>query len=348
MSTEIESLSTDLNARRTGSGVSPMWFGFAALALLLALYAHWRFGQFDERIDRLRQQSLEVRATQDKLTSELGALRTQIEQSNQQFREQIRSLREVPTQVGELGASVAELRARTEAPQRTWVRAEALYLLELAGRRLRLDKDVTTAIAAMESADARLAAVEDPPVATVRAQLAEELVALRAVDVPDVPAIVTRLATIERRIPAFGVLGVPVANARRANAAADTATSTFDRATRRLAQAWRDLFSFRRVDPSTTRLVTSEEEALRRQHLELLLFAARVGAMQQDPAAYRESLESAIQWLDRYFDTRDEAVTEAREELQQLAALDVAPARPEIGKAAQMLQRVIRADAPAQ
>jgi uncharacterized protein HemX len=108
------------------------------------------------------------------------------------------------------------------------------------------------------------------------------------------------------------------------------------------------LFSFRRVDPSTTRLVTSEEEALRRQHLELLLFAARVGAMQQDPAAYRESLESAMQWLDRYFDTRDEAVTEAREELQQLAALDVAPARPEIGKAAQMLQRVIRADAPAQ
>ena len=37
MTTEIESLATDNAARRTGSGVSPMWFAFAALALLLAL-----------------------------------------------------------------------------------------------------------------------------------------------------------------------------------------------------------------------------------------------------------------------------------------------------------------------
>jgi uroporphyrin-3 C-methyltransferase len=348
MSTEIESLTTDMNARRNGGGVSPMWFAFATLALLLAVYAHWRFGQFDDRIDRLRAQTLELRAAQDRLASQVVALGSQIEQSNQQFRAQIGSLREVPTQVGELGASVAELRARTEAPQRTWVRAEALYLLELANRRLRLDHDVTTAIAAMESADARLAAVEDPSIATVRAQLAQELAALRAVDVPDLPGIVARLAAIERRVPEFGVLGVPVANARRTSATRDTATSSFDRATQRLAQAWRDLFSFRRVDPATTRLVTSEEETLRRQHLELLLFAARIGAMQQDPAAYRQSLESAIQWLDRYFKVKDAGVIEAREELQSLAALVVKPVRPETGKAAQMLQRVVRADAPPQ
>jgi uroporphyrin-3 C-methyltransferase len=94
--------------------------------------------------------------------------------------------------------------------------------------------------------------------------------------------------------------------------------------------------------------VTSEEETLRRQHLELLLFAARIGAMQQDPTAYRQSLESAIHWLDRYFKARDAGVIEAREELQSLAALVVKPVRPETGKAAQMLQRVVRADAPPQ
>ena len=36
-----------------------------------------------------------------------------------------------------LGSAVQELSARTEAPQRAWVRAEALYLLELGARRMR-------------------------------------------------------------------------------------------------------------------------------------------------------------------------------------------------------------------
>ena len=51
MSAEIESLSTDLKSRRQGQGVSPMLVTLVVLGLLLAVYAHWRFGQFDERID---------------------------------------------------------------------------------------------------------------------------------------------------------------------------------------------------------------------------------------------------------------------------------------------------------
>ncbi|MBP6515273.1 MAG: hypothetical protein KA224_08825, partial [Steroidobacteraceae bacterium] len=129
MTNEIESLSTDMHARRTGNGLSPMLFAVGGLALLLAAYAHWRFGQFDERIDRLRGQVVELRATQDRLDVQIAAVGTQLQEANDQVRSQIRLLREVPTQLGELGQSVAELRARTDAPQRSWVRAEALYLL---------------------------------------------------------------------------------------------------------------------------------------------------------------------------------------------------------------------------
>ena len=345
MTNEIESLTTDLSARRTGSGVSPRWFAFAAGALVLALYAHWRFGQFDERIDRLRGQVGELRSAQDRLDSQLGSLTTRFEQSNELLRNQIRSLREVPTQVGELGQTVAELRARTEAPQRAWVRAEALYLLELGARRLLLENDVPTAIAAMESADARLATVADPAVAEVRAQLARELAALRAVSVPDVPNVISRLAALEAGAVDFRVLGVPVSKARRSGQTQDL--GAFDRAMNRVAQAWHDLFSYRRVEPAMSRLVTREEESLRRQHLELLLFAARVAAMQQDRAAYAESIEASIDWLDRFFDGRDRAVAAARTELVALGEINVDPARPEIGAAAQLLQRVIRAGSPA-
>lgn len=347
MTNEIESLTTDLSARRTGSGTNPMWIGLAILALVLALYAHWRFNQFDARIDRVRRQMTEIRATRDQLRTELTTLTAQLHQATEQFDEEIRALREVPAQVGELGQSVAELRARTEAPQRAWVRAEALYLLELGARRLRLEHDVPTAIAAMESADARLATVTDPAVSEVRDQLAREVEALRAVKVPDVPAIIARLTALEAASTGFRVLGEPVAKARRTEAPEeDRDAGVFDRAMRRLSQAWRDLFSFRRVDPAASRLVTGEEESLRRQHLELLLFSARIGAMQQDRHAYVQSLLAATDWLDRFFDVRDDAVAAARAELVGLASIDVDPARPEVGTAAQLLQRVIRASAP--
>lgn len=346
MTNEIESLTTDLSARRTGSGVSPMWFAFAALALVLALYAHWRFERFDERVDRVRAQVVELRAAQDRLDSRLGSLAARFEQSNEQLRGQVRSLREVPTQVGELGQTVAELRARTEAPQRAWVRAEALYLLELGSRRLRLEHDVPTAIAAMESADARLATVTDPAVAEVRAQLARELAALRAVEVPDVAAIVARMAALEARTGDYRVLGAPMATARRPREPADADFDAIDRALNRIGQAWHDLFAYRRVEPAMSRLVTREEEALRRQHLDLLLFSARIAAMQQDRAAYVESITAAIDWLDRFFDPRSAPVAAARAELAALATVDVDPARPEIGTAAQMLRRVIRAASP--
>ena len=348
MTNEIESLTTDMNARRTGSGLSPMLFAVGGLALLLAAYAHWRFGQFDERIDRLRGQVVEMRATQDRLDVQIAAVGTQLQEANDQVRSQIRLLREVPTQLGELGQSVAELRARTDAPQRSWVRAEALYLLELGARRLRLEHDVPTAIAAFESADARLATVPDPAVAEVRTQLARELAALRAVDVPDISSVLARLAAIERSAANFRVLGLPVANARRlGETGTEEPGSAFDRATRRLRQAWRDLFSFRRIDPAHSRLVTREEESLRRQQFELQLFAARIAAMQQDRPGYAQALQSAAALLDRSFDARDETVSAARTELAQLAAIDVDPAAPELGTAAQLLQRVIRASSPA-
>jgi uroporphyrin-3 C-methyltransferase len=341
MSTEIESLTTDMNTRRTGSGMSPMLVAFAVTALLLAIYAHWRFAQFDNRIDKIRGQIGQLRAGQDRLTSALTTLTTRVEQSDARVRDEIKSLREIPAQLNELGQNLTELRARTEAPQRSWVRAEALYLLELADRRLRLEHDVPTAIAAMESADARLAAVPDPDVGEVRRLLAGELSALRKVPQPDLPNLVQRLTALEARSTTLPVLGVPVALARRVAEPA-APTGAFERALRRVNQAVHDLFSLRRVQPSNVRLVTAEEESLRRQHLQLLLFAARIAVMQQDRSAYVQSLRSADAWLAEYFDSRAATVTDARTETAALVSIDIDPPRPEVGAAAQLLQRVYR------
>lgn len=341
MSAEIESLSTDLKSRRPGQGVSPMLVALVVLGLLLAVYAHWRFGQFDERIDRLRRQVAELRTVNDQLDARLRTLAADLESSRSTWRAEVRGLREVPGQLDALSRSVEELRARTETPQRAWVRAEALYLMELAERRLRLERDVETAIVALESADARLATLDDPAVREVRAKLALELAALRAVPVPDIADVLTRIGRLEDGVPALPVIGMPASQARRDRPEAEP-PGTFERAWRRVRQALRDLVSLRRIEPATARLITQEEESLRRQHLELLLFGARVAAMQPDGAAYAQSLRAADLWLQQYFDASTPEVEAASNELAALELIIIEPPLPAVGEAGRLLQGVIR------
>ena len=347
MSAEIESLSSDMNSRRAGSGgTSPMLIALAVLGLLLAIYAHWRIGHFVDRSDRVRRQVVELRAAQGRFAGQLATLTTRLETSQNAMRSELRGLQELPAQLAVLGRGVEELRARTEAPQRAWARAEALYLLDLGERQLYIDRDVGTAIAAMEAADARLASFNDPAIAEVRRLLAQDLAALRAVPLPDLAAVLARIAALEDGVPRLPVLGVPVTRGSRTDKEPEP-TGAFRRAMHRIAEALRSLVTLKRVDPSTSRLVTQEEQSLRRQHLELLLFAARVAAMQPDGAAYAQSLEAAGTWLTQFFDPSSPEVAAARTEIEALRSANVEPARPSIGAAARQLQRLMDAGATA-
>jgi uroporphyrin-3 C-methyltransferase len=346
MSAEIESLSTDLQSRRPGRGVSPMLVALAVLGLLLAIYAHWRFGQVDKRYDRLRQQIAQLREVQGQIDARTATLAADLEGSRATWRSELRGLRELPAQVAELGASVEELRARTESPQRAWVRAEALYLLQLGERRLAFARDVPTALVAMETADARLASLNDPALREVRARLGQEMNALRAVQLPDLADVLARIGRLEEAVPTLPVIGMPVSEVKRDGPGAEK-RSRLARAWQRIRLALRDLVSLRRIEPATARLVTQEEESLRRQHLELLLFGARVAAMRPDGAAYAQSLQAANLWLTQYFDPASAPIEAALAELAALQATSIEPPLPPVGEARNLLQAVIRSSTPA-
>jgi uroporphyrinogen III methyltransferase/synthase len=344
MSAEIESLTVESAARRSAGGGSPVPAVLAAVALVLAAAAHWRFNRFDDRIDGVRDQVARLEEQQQQSSARLEAVAIELETSNAALREEVASLRVLPAQIAELGSVVEELNSRTAGPQRAWARAEALYLLELAQRRIELERDTRTAIIAMESADARLAMVGDPGVRDVRRLLALELGALRAVPAPDVPAVLARLLAIERTVATLPVEGVPVAPGARTPPAAPDAEGGFARFWRRLSQAVDDLVSLRRIDPDTATLVTLEAESLRRQHLELLLLSARTAAAQQDGAAYTQALQAAQASLARYFDLSATEAARVRDELAALAEIEVDPPRPAVGGAARALRGLIQVE----
>jgi len=346
MPAEIESLSTDQNARRPGRGPSPMLVVLAVLALLLAAYATWRVDRSHDRYDRVNQQLIELRGSLDRIDSRLEVLSADLESSRAAWRAELRGLRELPAQVDELGQNIEELRSRTESPQRAWVRAEALYLMELAERRLELERDVRTALVAMEAADARLASDTDPAMREVRAKLGTEIAALRSVQLPDVAQVLSRIGRLEDAVASLPVVGMPVEDVRRTRREPEQ-QGAVARGWQRLRQALGDFVSLRRIEPATARLVTEEEDSLRRQHLELLLFSSRIAAMRPDGAAFRQSLRSAGAWIEQYFDTSRPEVGVALAEITALEAVNIDPELPSVGEAGRVLRTLVRSGQPA-
>lgn len=311
----------------------------AILALATAGYALWRLDAARDRLDAVNDLVHTIETDRAVLRSELKALASRERQARRELDRRLDALSEAPQRLQELASAVEELRGRAAGPERAWSRAEALFLLELAQRRLALERDVETAIVALESADARLASLRDPSFVLVRQQIARDLQALRAVRQPDTTGILGRLTIAEDgalRLPVKGI----VAAERSALDRSALPENAFARAWAIVQRTLAGLIVVRRVDDVAGRVVTSEEALLRRQHLQLLLFAARTAVTRHDNASYRNSLASARRWLGEFFDLADPAAASMLKEVQALELLDVDPPLPEIGDATRALRRL--------
>jgi uroporphyrin-3 C-methyltransferase len=217
-----------------------------------------------------------------------------------------------------------------------------MFLVELAQRRLVLERDVETAIVALESADARLAALRDSAFAPARQQIARDLQALRAVRRPDIAGILVRLGSAEERATHAPVKGI-VALERSPSRNASLPEGTFARAWAIAGNTLRNLITVRAVDNQAATVVTLEEQVLRRQHLQLLLFAARTAAVRHDNETYRGALASARRWLGEFFDLGDPGAAALLAEIQALEPIDVDPQLPDISASLRLLQRLMPA-----
>lgn len=311
----------------------------AVLALATAGYTLWRLDATRDRLDGVSDAARQLEADRAVLRAEFESLASRERQARRELDRRLDALTETPQRLEELSTAVEELRGRTAGPERAWSRAEALFLLELAQRRLALERDVETAIVALESADARLAALRDPSFVMVRQQIARDLQALRAVRQPDVPGILARLSSAEDQAMRAAVKGV-IAAERSAIDRSTLPDGLFARAWAMVRRTLASLVTVRRVDDLAGRIVSADEALLRRQHLQLLLFAARTAAARHDSDSYRSALASARRSLDEFFDLDDPIVQTLLREVQALEPIDVDPPLPELGDATRALRRL--------
>ncbi|WP_161965606.1 uroporphyrinogen-III C-methyltransferase [Steroidobacter cummioxidans] len=276
-----------------------MTTAIAVLALAIAGYSLVRLDSMRDKLDTANATLAAANADRELLRAELRSQASRDRQAHRDLNRRLDTLNDAPQQLQELASTVEELRGRAEGPERAWSRSEALFLLELAQRRLTLDRDVGTAMVALESADLRLASLRDASFASVRQEIAKELQALRAVQIPDTTGILSRLIGAEQSASDAPVKGI-LASERNAFDRSKLPDGMFARASAILSQTLANLIVVRKVDDISGSVITAEEALLRRQHLQLLLFAARTAVIRHDEQAYRTALAGARRSLGEF------------------------------------------------
>lgn len=331
----IDASSLAGKARRVHS-YSRLSTAITVLALAIALYSLLRLDAASEKLDRANEAIGKLETAQATLRAEAKSQANRERTAHRDLGRRLDELKDAPRQLQEFSALLEELRGRAEGPERAWSRAEAYFLMELAQRRLTLDRDVETATVALESADSRLAALRDPGVAPVRQQLAKEMQALRAVRRPDIAGILARLTNAEEQAalaPVRGIVAVERTTPQEA-----LPEGAFERAWTVAGNSIKGLISFRKLDERGGMVVTVEEQALRRQHLQLLMFSARAAVVRHDNASYRSALAGARQWLGEFFDLADPKAQALLKEVQALEPIDIDPPLPDVSGSARTLQ----------
>ncbi|MDE2088875.1 MAG: uroporphyrinogen-III C-methyltransferase [Gammaproteobacteria bacterium] len=264
---------------------------------------------------------------------------------------------QIDTALRALGSRQQTLQAAVDALNRLagtgrhgWLLAEAKYLLNVANQRLLLERDVPTAIAALSTADRRLRATGDPGLLPVRKKIAAEIEALKAVPQPDVTGMALRLEALASRVDAL-----PLASAQPRAVAAPAdgqgAGASPPHGWRQALEAvWsglRRLVVVRHTNHPPAPMLAPSQQYFLYQNLILKLETARLALLNGDAPVFRDSLSTAGRWIGTYFDTRDAAVAGALKQLQQMAAVNIHPALPDISASLRLLRQRINHEAAA-
>lgn len=327
-------------ARRGG-----VWLG--ALALLLAVLTLMMAGLLWQKVD----------FTQKEL-----ARRTQV--SETQSSETRTVAAQAEAQVKELQArlTVAEVRLSEVSLQRSQLEELMLALsrsrddnlvqdlessLRLAQQQSQLTGSVQPLLAALQSADERIARAAQPRLNPVQRAIARDVQRIRSTSVADVPSLVQRLDELVQRVDEWPVpndVGPRSPAARKASGSGNASPATaspaepaaptaggWDRAVQTWSGFWsrvweettrsgRELVRVSRIDRPEAVLLAPEQAFFLRENLKLRLLNARLGLLARQMDAVQDDLKTIDAALARHFDTTAPDVAAAQAAVTQLRA----------------------------
>ncbi len=212
---------------------------------------------------------------------------------------------------------------------------EVERLVMLAMNDVQLTRQPATALAALELADARLAASNDPRWAALRRALARDIERLRAAPSVDTTGNALKLDQLIAGAEVWPLANAPAAPppappkaaprpaAKKADAPPEPPAEPPPPGAWQTARAWLaaefgDLVRINEVGTPEALLLGNEQGKLVRQQLKLRLLGARLSLLARNDRLYQADIDNAQTLLALYFDARHAGVAGAAATLRQL------------------------------
>ena len=287
--------------------------------------------------------SYDYLAGYNKKLSDLAAQQVSLLQQNNKLKEEFVSKWEIlKQQQDDLTDHINTLREKNQYLRKDWLLLEAEYLIQLANQRLLFERDVNTAIAALESADERLRDTGDPGAIKVRKVISEAIQSLKQVPQSDLAGLSLTLSTINKDIEKLP-LSTPDPKSKEQEMQRDMAESRNVSSWKQLpAAVWRDLKNLvviRDHDKPVQPLLSPEERFFLMENLRLQIEQARLAMLSGQARVYKERIETAILWIQQHFDKESAVTRSTIETLQKVSAVAITPELPDISSTYQALQQ---------
>lgn len=315
-----------------------------ALLLVLALgagFAYVHQQQKSEFNNQLQAVRAELKQTRDALNAQLEQTVSKATSQATEITHRAGTvLEQQQKSIESLQLAVADIKGRRP---NDWLLAEADYLVKLAGRKLFLEHDVETATQLMESADQRIAALNDPSLTALRKAMANDITTLKNIPLIDRDGLVLRLISLQQQIDSL-----PLANAilpadqPQTSQAVSENIDDWQTNLKNSLKAFADNFiTFRSRDGNVIPLLSPTQHFYLRENLQAKLETAIKGVYTEQQTLYRTALDTAAQWSASFFNPDDKAVQSFNAALAQLAEQQVQVEYPVKLQAQQQLADVI-------
>ncbi|EOE4687650.1 uroporphyrinogen-III C-methyltransferase [Vibrio vulnificus] len=202
-----------------------------------------------------------------------------------------------------------------------WLLAEADYLVKLAGRKLFLEHDVVSATSLMESADQRIAALNDPSLVPLRKAMAKDITELKTIPLIDRDGLVLRLTALQQQVDQLPLANaiLPEAKTVEKQQVSDDINNWQNNLMASLKAFSENFITFRTRDGNVIPLLSPEQHFYLKENIKAKIETAIKAVYQEQGEVYTTSLTTAEEWSQAFFNQDNNTVKEFTQSLKQLS-----------------------------
>ncbi|MCS0352949.1 uroporphyrinogen-III C-methyltransferase [Vibrio ordalii] len=271
-----------------------------------------------------------INALQTQLTqtqSQLAAEINQIKQETQAKADQLThktdvALDQQQKSIDSLQLAIADIKGRRP---NDWLLAEADYLVKLAGRKLFLEHDIVSATKLMESADQRIAELNDPSLVPLRKAMARDITQLKIIPLIDREGLVLRLTTLQQQVDTLPLANamLPETQQQSAPQVSENINDWQNNLVNSLKDFSENFITFRTRDGNAIPLLSPEQHFYLKENLKAKLETAIKAVYAEQQEIYTTALSTADKWSASFFNSDDQSVQQFNHGLLQLSKQNI-------------------------